>query len=105
MYRRLCINDIDNEAVRPEDKQEIIKRFFELISLISMYRNLVPNIVKSTQVMANGVRSRVHEIDTQTIKYHLDLLCHRNHKLNGIDKQTLTYFGYKPPKKINYEEH
>ena len=70
-----------------------------------MYRNLVPNIVKSTQVMTDGVRSRVYEIDTQTIKHHLDLLCHRNHKLNGIDKQTLTYFGYKPPKKINYEEH
>ena len=54
--------------------------------------------------MTDGVRSRVYEIDTQTIKHHLDLLCHRNHKLNGIDKQTLTYFGYKPPKKINYEE-
>ena len=70
-----------------------------------MYRNLVPNIVKSTQEMTDGVRSRVYEIDTQTSKYHLDLFCHRNHKLNGIDKQTLDYFGYRPPKRINYEEH
>ena len=94
----LCINDMNNDVAIPADKQEVIKKVFRLtnVNLISMYSNLVPNLVKSNRVMVNGVRSRVYEIDTDIITHHLDLLCNRNKKLDGIDKNTLNYFGYKP---------
>ena len=94
----LCINDMNNDVAIPADKQEVIKKVFRLtnVNLISMYSNLVPNLVKSNRVMVDGVRSRVYEIDPDMITHHLDLLCHRNKKLDGIDKNTLNYFGYKP---------
>ena len=76
----LCINDMNNDVAIPADKQEVIKKVFRLtnVNLISMYSNLVPNLVKSNRVMVDGARSRVYEIDTDIITHHLDLLCHRN---------------------------
>jgi flavodoxin len=94
----LCIDDIQ-EGVIPDDKIEIIKKVFRInkVNLISMYRNLVPGIMTSRQIMTDGVRERVYEINRDTLKHHLDLLCHRNHKMSGIDANTLTYYGYKQP--------
>ena len=96
----LCIDDINNDVVIPEEKKEIIKKVFRIndVSLISMYRNLVPGIVKASRVMVDGVRERKHEIDSDVIKHHLDLLHHRNSKFNGIAANTINYFGYAPPK-------
>ena len=67
-----------------------------------MYRNLVPNIVKSKQRMANGVRAREHEIDTDVITHHLDLLCHRNKKMTVIDDNTLIGFQTPKPKSSKF---
>jgi hypothetical protein len=96
----LCINDINDEAVIPDNTQEVIKKVFRLkdVNLISMYRNLVPGIMKSKRIMTNGVRDKVYEIDTDVLRHHLDLLSLRNNKMNGIYADTLSYYGYTPPK-------
>ena len=93
-----CIDDMNKNVEMPDNKKKVIKKVFRLtdVNLISMYRNIVPNLVKSNRVMVDGVRSRVYEIDTDIITHHLDLLCHRNKKLDGIDKNTWNHFGYKP---------
>ena len=93
----LCIDNINNDIVIPDDKRDLIKKVFRTeASLISMYRNLVPNLIKSTRVTVDGERSRVYEIEPDVIKHHLDLLRHRNKTFDGIDEKTLNYFGYKP---------
>ena len=94
----LCIDNVNNEKVIPDDKRDLIKKVFRIteVSLISMYRNLVPNLIKSTRVTVDGESSRVYEIEPDVIKHHLDLLRHRNSTFDGIDEKTLNYFGYKP---------
>ena len=92
----LCIDDIKHDFQIPQDKQEIIQKVFRLkeVSLISMYRNLIPGLIESKQVRHNNERVRQYEIDKQLLKYHLDLLTLRNKKLNNIDQHTLNYFEY-----------
>ena len=92
----LCIDDIKHDFQIPQDKQEIIQKVFRLkeVSLISMYRNLIPGLIESKQVRHNNERIRQYEIDKQLLKYHLDLLTLRNKKLNNIDQHTLNYFEY-----------
>lgn len=92
----LCIDDIKHDFQIPQDKQEIIQKVFRLkeVSLISMYRNLIPGLIESKQVRHNNERIRQYEIDKQLLKYHLDLLTLRNKKLENIDQYTLNYFEY-----------
>ena len=45
----LCIDDINKNVEMPDNKREVIKKVFKLtdVNLISMYRNIVPHLVKS----------------------------------------------------------
>ena len=94
----LCLNDI-RDVVIPNDKQEVIKKVFRLkeVSLVAMYRSLVPGLIKAKTTMVNGVRSRKYTIDHDVMKHHLDLLHHRNKTFANIDQNTINDFDYKPP--------
>ena len=94
----LCIDDI-NDVVIPDDKQEVIKKVFRLkeVNLVSMYRSLVPGLIKAKTTMVQGVRSRRYSVDADVMKHHLDLLYHRNKTFANIDQNTMNNFDYEPP--------
>jgi hypothetical protein len=96
----LCIDDINNNIQIPEDKQNIIKKVFRIsdIKLISLYRNLIPGLITSTELKVKGIRTRLYKIDNKVIKHHFDLLQIRNKKMDNINKDTLKYFDYVTPK-------
>ena len=96
----LCINDINNDVIIPEDKQEIIKKVFRLknVSLVGMYRNLIPGLITSKNVKINGVRTLVYDIDSEVVNHHLALLQIRNKTLYNIDQTSINYFDYVLPK-------
>jgi len=96
----LCIDNINNNILIPEDKQDIIKKVFRMkdIHLIALYRNLIPGLITSSEPQKKGIRTTIYNIDKIVIKHHLDLLNIRNKKMDNINKDTLKYFDYVTPK-------
>jgi hypothetical protein len=99
----LDVDDITENDYKkiPDDKQTIIKKVFRIndVDIMSMYRHMCPGLVSSKQHGRGKDRYTVHTIDDGVMKYHLNLLSLRNEFMEGINKDTLNYFGYVPPKK------
>lgn len=96
----LCIDNINNvNVVISEEKQQIIKKVFRIkeVTLVAMYRNLLPGLVKAQTTMVNNVRERRYEVDPKVMKHHLDLLHHRSKKFTNIDHNVFNYFNYTMP--------
>jgi hypothetical protein len=96
----LCIDNININIEIPEDKQNIIKKVFRIkdIHLITLYRNLIPGLISSNNMMIKGVRTIIYNIDSKVINHHLDLLQIRNKKMDNVNQETLKYFDYVAPK-------
>jgi hypothetical protein len=96
----LCIDNINNNILIPEDKQNIIRKVFRMkdINLIALYRNIIPGLITSSEPQKKGIRTTLYKIDNKVIKHHLDLLNIRNKKMDNINKESLKYFDYVLPK-------
>ena len=63
-----------------------------------MYKNVVPKMINSKQIMINGNRSYEHSVDKDIMKHHLDLFYKRNKSFCNIDADTLDAFDWVIPK-------
>jgi len=96
----LCIADINYEGkIIPDDTKDAIKKVFRIkeVDIIAMYRNICPDLIKSSQVMKNKIRSRVYEVDSDLLGYHLDLLSRRDREMVHINKDILKSINYELP--------
>ena len=98
-------DDVDDTINIPEDTQTVINKVFRMTdskngkaTLIKMYKNVVPKMINSKQIMINGNRSYEHSVDKDIMKHHLDLLYKRNKSFSNIDADTLDAFDWVIPK-------
>ena len=98
-------DDVYDTINIPEDKQTVINKVFRMTdskngkaTLIKMYKNVVPKMINSKQIMINGNRSYEHSVDKDIMKHHLDLFYKRNKSFCNIDADTLDAFDWEMPK-------
>ena len=95
------INEDDYKRI-PEDTQKSIRDTFDHkkdINISKMYRHMCPDIISSKQKGGGKNKHTVYKIEEEKISRHLYLLSLRNKFMEGINKDTLNYFEYVPPKK------
>lgn len=94
----LCVDNINDDIVIPDNMKKLVKDTFRIdANLVSMYRHLVPGIIKVTRITVDGKKKRVYEIEPDIIKHHIELLRHRNETFDGIDENILNRYGYEKP--------
>ncbi len=100
------INEDDYKKI-PEETQKMIKdkdkfRILEHvdINIFKLYRHVCPDIITSKQIGGGKNKRTVYEINKECVSRHLYLLSLRNEYMEGINADTLNYFEYVPPKKL-----